>query len=472
MRRSRRNTRYLILILLLFCIVLGYAFTSTTLKIDGQSSVLKQTWDVYWDTPVVKSGSVSNTPPTRSGEGDQSNVKLTWTVDLTVPGEYYEFEVDAVNNGTIDAMITGITPTVSPALPTNPDYIKYSVTYEDGTTPAVNDLLKKKSRKGATRQKYIVRVYYDPTDITGSIVNAIPTGGTAYTLKLEITYGQAARIYDLYQLGDLVKYNPVSNSVCTSGSTCYNWRVITSDDSKAYKDITLQMDHNITETMVWTSKADYNDDANYGTNGNNNKGPITALKRLETETSSWHNDLKVNFKYDTSQAVSNYGLLSCTNGACKIGDNPITTNLKARLITGEELADITVAVGAGVNTIAYNWNITSSNVDEWYFFSRSNYQIGTIDLMPTGETSSTELGWLVHNTTASSYSGATNNSYGPNNGGYWTLTPVSNDSSYAWSVGGSQYEPYNGNVGAFYVANPDSYGLRPVITIPKSVLTN
>lgn len=34
---------------------------------------------------------------------------------------------------------------------------------------------------------------------------------------------------------------------------------------------------------------DYNDDTNYGTNGNNNKGPITAMKFLQDATKTWTN---------------------------------------------------------------------------------------------------------------------------------------------------------------------------------------
>ena len=88
--------------------------------------------------------------------------------------------------------------------------------------------------------------------------------------------------------------------------------------------------------------------------------------------------------------------------------------------------------------------------------------------MPSGQTSPTTLKWLLANTNANSYSGATGNN--SSCGGYWTLSPVSNDATHAWSVGASIYEPYNGNIGDYYVKNLAGYGLRPVITISKSVL--
>lgn len=467
MIRSRQSTKFLILLFLLACITLGYAFVSTTLKIDGQANVLKQTWNVYWDEPVVTKGSIKNTPPTVTQDsGDPANTKLVWTVDFTTPGEFYEFTMEAVNAGTIDAMISNI----DKGNTSIPEYINYSVTYFDGTIPTNGDVLKKRNEVD-TRLKYKVRVYFDEDKVTNDDLDGIDK---SYTFTVSIHYSQAtADAYSGFALGDIVKYDPVSNSVCTSGSTCYEWNIIDVYDATLKENMTLQLDHNITpDCVIWISKADYNDDSTYGTYGNTSKGPITTLKVLESYTSGWDDSLKLNYTYDTSDAVNNYGVLNCVNGVCKINDNPVTTNLKARIITGEEMAAITVAGGADKGTIAYNWTQASSNVDEWYFFSRNNKVIGTLDDMPSGKKSSTRLKWLVKNTTASSISGATGNAWGSSTGGYWTLTPVSNDPTHAWSIGGSSYEPYNGNIGAYYVGNSETYGLRPVITIPKSILTN
>jgi len=191
----RKNNKYLLLLALLLLVTVGYALISTTLKIAGNATITKQTWSVYWGVPTVTEGSVSTTAPTRGADsGDPANTKLTWSTTLSLPGDYYEFTVDAVNAGTIDAMITGITPTVSPALPTNPDYIKYSVTYADGIEPALNHLLPKADQSTTpstpTTERYKVRVYYDENTATASSINSM-TGNTTYTFTLNITYGQA-----------------------------------------------------------------------------------------------------------------------------------------------------------------------------------------------------------------------------------------------------------------------------------------
>ena len=267
-----------------------------------------------------------------------------------------------------------------------------------------------------------------------------------------------------YTLGQLLQYDPVNNEGCSTGATCYKWRVITPNDTTSNSTITLQMDHNLVNGVAWVTQTDYDDDENWDYYGNTNKGPITALKALETATSSWDNSLKLNYSYDTSAATYNYGTLSCTNGACTIAGNTITTNLKARMITGEEMRAITVAAGAGEGTLAYNWRIDLEYGD--YFFSSEHCPIGTYGSSCTGGVGDTSLAWLVENTTTTQYSdsGSTLNTYDEEIAGYWALTPRS---SYpdVWFV------EYTGMFTFQNTAIDDEYfGVRPVITIPKSVL--
>ena len=270
----------------------------------------------------------------------------------------------------------------------------------------------------------------------------------------------------VYDPGDTLKYDPVANTKCSSGSTCYIWRVITVDDNTSNNELTLQMDHNIVNLTAWVSKADYNDDTNYGENGNTNKGPITALKALETATAGWNNALKLTYSYDTSSATNNYGTLSCTNGACKVGNGTnITTNLKARIITGEEVAAITRNAGTASNSRAGTWTLSNGS---WYYFSRNDYVLGTTTAVSQGATGSTELKWLVENTYANTNSKSTNNTYGSINYGYWTLSPFAGDSYHNWFVlyAGvlSNYIYYNRDV-----SYPNAFGVRPVITVNKSI---
>ena len=183
---KRKGNKILILLALLLAVTIGYALISTTLKITGTANLTKQEWDISWGVPQVVSGSISSTAPTRTQDTDDpANTKLIWTINLTNPGDFYEFTVDAINNGTMDAMISRLDMDVTPQLPS---YIKYSVTYDSGATPEPNHKLAKKTNNTSTKEKYRVRVYYDPVTATTATLDDIPSGGITYTFSFGVTY--------------------------------------------------------------------------------------------------------------------------------------------------------------------------------------------------------------------------------------------------------------------------------------------
>lgn len=190
MKNSKRKNRILLFLVLILGISIGFAALSTTLKIDGSTIFKKNIWSIYWDEDSIEvtEGSKGNTiPDVTNGIDGSINTKLTWNVNLELPGDFYEFTIDAVNSGTLDAMITDINDEVSPTLP---DYIRYSVTYDDGTTPSNKDLFPKKDGSTLTKQKYKVRVEVLDT-MTRDDVADIPEGGVLYTFNYEVQYGQA-----------------------------------------------------------------------------------------------------------------------------------------------------------------------------------------------------------------------------------------------------------------------------------------
>ena len=271
--------------------------------------------------------------------------------------------------------------------------------------------------------------------------------------------------------GDTIYFDPVENQKCTiynldniknGTSTCYKWRVITVGDSATNDKITLQMDHNLLNTCSWIYRSDYNDDENYGSYGINDKGPVTALKALESLTSEWDDSLKLNYTYNTSEAINNYGTLSCNAGACTVAGSTITTNLKARMITGEEVTELTKNAGSEDGSNANNWTLLS-NRDNRYWFSNLAYIIGTRTSVSDNEIGSTKLAWLVENTLYYEDSKSTTNTYGNSNQGYWTLTPYSDNNSYAWNV--TYYGMFETKT-----VNTSNIGVRPVIEISKTLL--
>ena len=121
-------------ILMMFSI--GYAVISTTLSVNGTSKMANATWNVHFDNIQTKTGSVTpTTAPTIS-----NNTSVSFAARLENPGDFYEFNIDVVNGGSIDAMIDSYTMT--PTLTTEQQkYFNYSVTYSDGVALADNQLL-------------------------------------------------------------------------------------------------------------------------------------------------------------------------------------------------------------------------------------------------------------------------------------------------------------------------------------------
>ena len=162
MRRNRKSTILLLLGILVLGLTLGYAYLNTTLKIDGTVNVSSANWNVYWNNIVLGSNNVTtvNTPATIS----TNKTEVAFNVNFSMPGDTYEFTVDAVNDGSIDAMIDTVTTGVYAANGVTekemPDYLDFTVTYSDDVELEQNHIL----AAGST-ETYKVRVHYKE-DIT------------------------------------------------------------------------------------------------------------------------------------------------------------------------------------------------------------------------------------------------------------------------------------------------------------------
>ena len=168
----------ILLIILILGLGIGYSYINSDLNINGTAQVNSANWDVHWANVQVSTGSVSASSPTISNQ-----TTVNYSVTLNTPGDYYEFPVDAVNGGSIDAMIDSIDSKLNGAtITTLPAYLKYSVTYSDGVALQPNHQLLHN-----TTEKYKVRIEYR-TDIE---LNQIPATNQTLSLQFTVTYRQA-----------------------------------------------------------------------------------------------------------------------------------------------------------------------------------------------------------------------------------------------------------------------------------------
>ena len=177
-KESSKKTLYLVLGLLLLSIcslTIVYAALSAVLRISGSSEISASNWDIHLASPVVKSGSVHNNLPTINGNS------LSFNTTLSLPGDYYEFYVDVVNEGSIDAMIDSVL--ITPELTSEQArYIKYEVSYQNGESISSKQTLKK-----GTTTPIKVRIEYR-NDISAS---DLPETETNLSLKVTLLYIQS-----------------------------------------------------------------------------------------------------------------------------------------------------------------------------------------------------------------------------------------------------------------------------------------
>ena len=448
--KQNKTQVYLLLIFSLALLIgVGYAALSATLKINGQTTINKASWDVHMENINVTSGSV---PATTAPSLDSTNTTVNFSVKLTNPGDFYEFTVKEVNKGTIDAMVSTISKTGLNA--TQAKYLDYTVTYDSGLELAQSQILK------AGNSEYLrVKVAFKK-DVVAS---DLPTVDSTLNLKFSLSYQQAESnavtlvhptckratvlhtevcnqtsnycVGSGYKTGDTITYgNLGTQGTLTSGdafdcdvngdgvydSTTERFYYVSSkdtDDSSEY--VTLIYYNNVsgglpnnTKTYAWVSKTDYlsagGTESDFGSSGNNNKGPLTAIKQLPT-TAQWKN-VKLS---NTTRNITNH------NGTVSV-KNFSYTGYAARLLT----------------------------------FSETNNACGKVGTWKSGELDGCQ--YLMENTI---YSTNSNASYGP-----WLETTSS--ASNAWYV--NAYIRY---ASISTVTSASAFGVRPAIEVLKSKIS-
>jgi len=135
--------------ILLFGMGIGYASLSQTLEIDGTSDIDRASWNVHFENVQVTTGSVTAATPTIT-----DNTSVSFSASLENPGDFYEFTIDLVNSGTLNAKLDDIE--ILPVLTSEQaNYFQYSVTYSDETAIQKFDAL-----DAGTQETILVRFKY------------------------------------------------------------------------------------------------------------------------------------------------------------------------------------------------------------------------------------------------------------------------------------------------------------------------
>ena len=220
-----RKTLYLVLAMVIvsvFTLTIAYAALNAVLTISGNAQVSSADWDIHLANPKVTNGSVTTTVPTLA-----TGKSLTFSTTLNMPGDFYEFTVDVVNSGSIDAMIEKVTKT--PELTADQaKFLKYEVSYANGESIA-----DKQAIAAGVTMPIKVRVEYRK-DLSSA---DLPTGQVQLTLGLVLDYvqsdGSGSSIPNNGTEASLVRVvsgdgTQVGNEICIKEECFY---VISSDDT-------------------------------------------------------------------------------------------------------------------------------------------------------------------------------------------------------------------------------------------------
>ena len=174
-----------LVVVLVVSVSIGYAILFTGLNINGSSGISANTWNIKFNNLSVTEGSVTADSPIITDD-----TALSYNVTLTKPGDFYEFSVNVVNSGSINAVLS-TTPVLSGLTEQHLAYMDAQIYYQSGAPLKAGDIL----NAGQTR-KIIIRL-----DFKKDLANEdLPSEIQVINLGFEMEYVQ-----DMDKLQGIVK---------------------------------------------------------------------------------------------------------------------------------------------------------------------------------------------------------------------------------------------------------------------------
>ena len=238
---NKKKRKKISVLILLLVITIGYALLSTTLKINGIANIKSNTWDIHFENVVA------NTESTVTAELPSitdNATKVSYEVDLSLPGDFYEFTVDAVNDGSINGIIEKIDHKVYESdgitEATLPSYIKYSIVYDGTTTaPQEGDIL-----EAGESKTYRVRIEFD------SEATTLPSTDLTYVIVDEVKYTQTKESEEESDVPPEIQNK--MNQIIANPDSFRN-----QDQSSTNKDIGLDDQGNVINLDMWVDNDQY-----------------------------------------------------------------------------------------------------------------------------------------------------------------------------------------------------------------------
>ena len=185
---ERKNSYYLIAIIALAVAVVSlsvaFAFTDIDLTIDGNVTTKATKWDVHFDSVknINKSATTVQTEAAALGTGT-APLTASYTVTLTKPGDFYEFDIDVINAGDFDAKLKTIAMTSTTSIAYLNHVVTYNSTdYENASNNVNGNTL---AANGGIETIHVKIEYVQPAS-----ESALPTTDVTSTYTVTLTYTQ------------------------------------------------------------------------------------------------------------------------------------------------------------------------------------------------------------------------------------------------------------------------------------------
>ena len=180
--KKQKNAQIIILSLLLAVVIfttVGFAAYTQNLNIGGTVAVEKSKWSIHFDQDSYQLGAGS-----QDVKADMvSDTSINFTSTLSKPGDYCTFSIQAVNDGTFNAVLNQLE--MSSLSPEQSKYLTYTVSYGGTNFTNTNNALDIALNKGVS-SNVVVRVeYVAPTNPAN-----LPSSDATVSLSLKLVYNQ------------------------------------------------------------------------------------------------------------------------------------------------------------------------------------------------------------------------------------------------------------------------------------------
>ena len=404
-KKGRGSFIAILVLVLVLGISIGYAALSTTLNINGSTTIGKSSWDVHFAN-VTKGG---NSVGAASATLSDNNTTLTVSgITLSSPGSEYEVYVNVVNGGTIDANLSSLVK--SGLSPAQQQYLSYNVTYAFNRPIKQNDLLK----AGSFETLRISIKYNDNKS------NAPSTSQSIGTMTFKLNYVQdkgtgvaraklckrATTLHSGTVGSTTVNFGQIGTTGTLASGDAFDCDVngdgVYDSATERFYYVTDLTTYQNTAVLVYygnssSTGVSLNNRSQYYANGNIYSGPITAVNQLPTR-SAWP---RVGLIVRTAQIYNYEGgttVTEQTSSTTSVTHNlpKYTYTTAARLLTYQEFRKITdnsfFWENFGGSAASCIWlNTTHTNANSKQIFAIQNPNGTLLSAIPKDGTSTTSL---------------------------------------------------------------------------------